>query len=194
MLLCHNQEDHGWTRCRVPHLTVAVMKLKIPERVKMPAISTDRITRACIDPAPRGILNRSRECELLTADCHPITVVPGCTGSFWTQCSGAEEAQAFYPALPPGAGWQARPPVPAHWPEVVRLLGGAECRAFACRCLAALEALSAGAGVVVTGQQVGLLAGRSSRPSRPQPHWRGRGRHGVRAPSCGHLLAGHRRP
>jgi bacillithiol biosynthesis cysteine-adding enzyme BshC len=95
---------------------------------------------------------------LLTADCHPITVVPGLHRLFLDACSGAEEAQAFYSALPPETGWQARPPVPAHWPEVVRLLAEQNAAPSPAGA-AALEALRAGAGVVVTGQQVGLFGG-----------------------------------
>jgi bacillithiol biosynthesis cysteine-adding enzyme BshC len=95
---------------------------------------------------------------LLNADCHPITVVPGLHRLFLDACSGAEEAQAFYPALPPETGWQARPAVPAHWPEVVRLLAEQNAGASPAGA-AALEALKGGAGVVVTGQQVGLFGG-----------------------------------
>jgi bacillithiol biosynthesis cysteine-adding enzyme BshC len=112
----------------------------------------------CIDPARRGILNRDWEFELLNADCHPITVVPGLQRLFLDACSGGEEARAFYPEVPPEAGWQARPPVPAHWPEVVRLLGEQNA-ATSPAAAAALEALKDGAGVVVTGQQVGLFGG-----------------------------------
>ena len=134
----------------------------------------------CIARAWRSILNRSRiffqsaglefayqfqieaadrqESDLLTADCHPITVLPGLHRLFVDAVSGAEEAQAFYPAPPPEAGWQARPALPSHWPEVVRLLGEQNA-APSPAAASALEALSSGAGVVVTGQQVGLFGG-----------------------------------
>ena len=95
---------------------------------------------------------------MLTTDCHPITVVPGLHRLFLDACSGAEEAQAFYPALSSESGWQARPPVPAHWPELLRLLGEQNV-APSPAAAAALEALRGGAGVVVTGQQVGLFGG-----------------------------------
>jgi bacillithiol biosynthesis cysteine-adding enzyme BshC len=95
---------------------------------------------------------------LLNADCHPITVVPGLHRLFLDAVSKAEEAQAFYPTLPPETGWQARPAVPAHWPEVVRRLAEQN-TAPSSAAAAALEALSGGAGVVVTGQQVGLFGG-----------------------------------
>ncbi len=87
-----------------------------------------------------------------------MTVVPGLHRLFLDACSGAEEAQAFYPALPPETGWQTRPALPAHWPEVLRLLGEQNAGASPAA-TTALQALAAGAGVVVTGQQVGLFGG-----------------------------------
>ena len=93
---------------------------------------------------------------MLTTDCHPITVVPGLHRLFLDACTGAEEAQAFYP--PAETVWQIRPPVPAHWPEVLRLLRLQNAAPSAAGA-AALEALRNGAGVVVTGQQVGLFGG-----------------------------------
>ncbi len=84
--------------------------------------------------------------------------MPGLHRLYLDACSGAEEARAFYPAPPPEAGWQARPPVPAHWPEMLRLLSAQNAGA-APAAAAALETLTAGAGVVVTGQQVGLFGG-----------------------------------
>ena len=104
------------------------------------------------------------ENELLTADCHPISVAPGLHRLFLDYCAGAAAARPFYASLPPDLGWPAaagRPPVPAHWPELVRLLkeqnpsSAVEGSAGA----AALEALGKGAGAVVTGQQVGLFGG-----------------------------------
>ncbi|HMD78020.1 MAG TPA: bacillithiol biosynthesis cysteine-adding enzyme BshC [Terracidiphilus sp.] len=100
-----------------------------------------------------------------TADCYPMTVAPGLSRLFLDYCAGGAAARAFYTSLPPGkegqGDWQARPPLPAHWPELVRLLaeqnpasaagGGAAARALA--------ALGNGAGAVVTGQQVGLFGG-----------------------------------
>ena len=87
-----------------------------------------------------------------------MTVVPGLHRLFLDAVSGAEEARAFYPAPPTEAGWQARPVVPAHWPDVLRLLG-AQNAAPSPAAAAAMQALAAGAGVVVTGQQVGLFGG-----------------------------------
>ncbi|HEY1254270.1 MAG TPA: bacillithiol biosynthesis cysteine-adding enzyme BshC [Terracidiphilus sp.] len=95
---------------------------------------------------------------MLNADCHPIPFVPGLQRLFIDVCSGAEEARAFYPAPPSAIGWQARPAVPAHWPELIQLLAEQNAGSSPAGA-AALESLRAGAGVVVTGQQVGLFGG-----------------------------------
>jgi bacillithiol biosynthesis cysteine-adding enzyme BshC len=92
--------------------------------------------------------------DLLTADCYPITVAPGLSRIFLDYCAGHAAAQPFYASLPPDSHWQTRPPVPAHWPEMVRLLAEQNPSSSS-----ALAALGQGAGVVVTGQQVGLFGG-----------------------------------
>lgn len=91
-----------------------------------------------------------------TADCYPITVVPGLHRLFLDYCAGAPGARPFYATLPPDDSWQTRPPLPAHWPELVQLLA-AQNPSPATQ--SALAALSQGAGAVVTGQQVGLFGG-----------------------------------
>ena len=94
----------------------------------------------------------------MTADCHPITVMPGLHRLFLDYCAGDAAARPFYSSLPPDSAWQARPPVPAHWAELARLL--AEQNAWPSpAAAAALEAVRGGAGAVVTGQQVGLFGG-----------------------------------
>ena len=90
-----------------------------------------------------------------TADCIPITAAPGLSRLFLDFCAGADSIRRFYaPSSAPD--WQRRSEVPAHWPELVEQLAaqnpGPE-RA------AALDSLRQGAGVVVTGQQVGLFGG-----------------------------------
>jgi bacillithiol biosynthesis cysteine-adding enzyme BshC len=103
------------------------------------------------------------ENRLPTADCFPITVAPGLHRLFLDFCAGDAAVSRFYASLPPDTGWQGRPAVPAHWPELVELLaeqnpalaGSEDCTSGA----RALEALRLGAGAVVTGQQVGLFGG-----------------------------------
>jgi bacillithiol biosynthesis cysteine-adding enzyme BshC len=95
---------------------------------------------------------------LLTTDCHPITAVPGLHPLFLDFCTGTAAVRSFYAFDPLGEGCRERPPVPAHWPELVGLLAaqnGTPSPAAA----AALDALRNGAGTVVTGQQVGLFGG-----------------------------------
>jgi len=93
---------------------------------------------------------------LPTAECFPITVAPGLHRLFLDFCAGDDAVRPFYPSLPPDAGWQTRPPAPVHWPELVKLLAEQNPLPGAA---ASLAALSAGAGAVVTGQQVGLFGG-----------------------------------
>jgi bacillithiol synthase len=98
------------------------------------------------------------ENDSLTADCHPITVVPGLHRLFLDYCSSSQAVRGFYGSLSSDEGWQARPPLPAHWAKLVELV--AEQNAPPSPAAAtALEALRGGAGVVVTGQQVGLFGG-----------------------------------
>ena len=114
---------------------------------------------------------------MLTAECLPIAVAPGFHRLFLDYCAGAAAARSFYapssqanPRLQEDenglgqsqdglGGWaMRRPAVPAHWPEIVSLL--AEQNASPSPAAAgALEALGGGAGMVVTGQQVGLFGG-----------------------------------
>jgi bacillithiol biosynthesis cysteine-adding enzyme BshC len=103
-----------------------------------------------------------QENALLTADCYPITVVPGLHRLFLDYCSGAAAAQRFLASVPSDQSWQERkhlsPQRPAHWPELLRLLAEQNASSSPAAA-AALDALRNGAGVVVTGQQVGLFGG-----------------------------------
>ena len=90
---------------------------------------------------------------LSTADCYPITVVPGLSRLFLDFCAGAESSAAF---LPSTQNWQQRPALPAHWPEIVKVLSDQNPSPAAAP---ALAALAQGAGTVVTGQQVELFGG-----------------------------------
>jgi bacillithiol biosynthesis cysteine-adding enzyme BshC len=99
------------------------------------------------------------ENRLPTADCFPITVAPGLHRLFLDYCAGGAAVSRFYASLPPDRGWQARPAVPAHWPELVKLLAEQNPRPEGSAGARALESLRQGAGAVVTGQQVGLFGG-----------------------------------
>jgi len=94
--------------------------------------------------------------DLPNVDCLPITVVPGLHRLFRDFCTGQQGARPYYVALPPDSAWHARPAVPAHWPQMVNLLAAQNPSPAAAP---ALEALRAGAGTVVTGQQVALFGG-----------------------------------
>ena len=94
--------------------------------------------------------------ELTTADCHSIAVAPGSSRLFLDYCAGSSALQPYYAAAPFGTGWQARPALPAHWPELVEQLAAQNSSAST---RASLDAMRSGAGVVVTGQQVGLFGG-----------------------------------
>lgn len=89
--------------------------------------------------------------ESITADCYPVTVEPGLNRLFLDFCAGT-----LPDLLPKGVNWQQRPTLPTHWPELVRLIAAQNGGASTATQLAALEK---GAGVVVTGQQVGLFGG-----------------------------------
>ncbi len=90
-----------------------------------------------------------------TADCFPIHAAPGLSRLFLDYCAGADSLRPFYAASFP-QDWQRRPQIPPHWPEMVGLLAAQNPSANAA---SAIEALRGGAGVVVTGQQVGLFGG-----------------------------------
>ncbi len=85
-----------------------------------------------------------------------MTVMPGLSRLYQNYCAGEAAVRPYYAEAPFGTGWQTRPAVPAHWQEMVALLAAQNTAAAAAP---ALDALRAGAGVVVTGQQVGLFGG-----------------------------------
>ena len=91
-----------------------------------------------------------------TADWIAIDRVPGLSRLFLDHRVGSATVRPFYPsAMDPGEGL-TRPMLPAHWPELVDLLAEQN---PAPQAAAALAALRQGAGVAVTGQQVGLFGG-----------------------------------
>lgn len=80
-----------------------------------------------------------------------MTVMPGLSRLFLDFCAGT--LNAF---LPTSENWQQRPALPAHWPEMLRLLAEQNPSPTQAE---ALAALAQGAGTVLTGQQVGLFGG-----------------------------------
>jgi bacillithiol synthase len=90
------------------------------------------------------------------ADCHPIAAAPGSSRLYADFCAGEPAVKPFFGSVPPHQDWQTRPGVPRHWAELVEVLAAQNGLPTAG---AALDSLRAGAGIVVTGQQVGLFGG-----------------------------------
>jgi bacillithiol biosynthesis cysteine-adding enzyme BshC len=97
--------------------------------------------------------------KLPSAECYPITAAPGLSRLFLDYCAGNDAVRPYYASQPPDTGWQSRLAVPAHWPELVASLAAQNPVTTGGAAAQALEALRQGAGVVVTGQQVGLFGG-----------------------------------
>jgi bacillithiol biosynthesis cysteine-adding enzyme BshC len=99
---------------------------------------------------------------LLTAERHPITVVPELHRLFLDYCSQAAAARGFLGSGPLDESWREGPHAssqrPAHWPDLISLLAEQNASPSPAAA-AALEALRNGAGTVATGQQVGLFGG-----------------------------------
>ncbi len=93
--------------------------------------------------------------ESLTADCYPVTLAPGLSRFFVDFCAGEPAALRFC-ASALKEDWQRRPAVPAHWPELTRLVAAQNGLPAQAGAIAALEQ---GAGTVLTGQQVTLFGG-----------------------------------
>ena len=90
-----------------------------------------------------------------TTDCYPITAAPGLSRLFLDFCADADSVRPYY-SPSSAADWQRRPAAPAHWPELVEQLAAQNPGSATA---GAIDALRQGAGVVVTGQQVGLFGG-----------------------------------
>jgi bacillithiol synthase len=100
-----------------------------------------------------------KEDALLNADCFPISAIPGLHRQFVDFCAGDRAVRPFYAALPPDEGWHSAggfAALPAHRAELVALLGAQNPSHSSAP---GLKMLAEGAGVVVTGQQVGLFGG-----------------------------------
>jgi len=80
--------------------------------------------------------------------------MPGLSRLFLDLSAGAEAERAFFPSSGSSANWQQRPALPAHRPELIKLLAAQNPANTT-----ALAALAQGAGTIVTGQQVGLFGG-----------------------------------
>lgn len=91
-----------------------------------------------------------------TADCYPVTLVPGLSRLYLDYCAGEAAVRRFYASLPSDNQWQQLPAISPHRAEVVKLLAAQNPGPST---QAALQALAAGAGTVVTGQQVALFGG-----------------------------------
>jgi bacillithiol synthase len=87
----------------------------------------------------------------LTADCYPISAVPGLSRLFLDFCAGT------LPQFLPGIESPTAPsPLPAHWSELTDLLANQNTTPSA---TPAIDSLRRGARPVVTGQQIGLFGG-----------------------------------
>ena len=93
---------------------------------------------------------------MASSECYPIDVAPGLSRLFLDYCAADPGVRPFYPSLPRETGWQQSPGRPEHWNEIVEVLAEQNTLSSA---LPAIQALRAGAGTVVTGQQVGILGG-----------------------------------
>lgn len=93
------------------------------------------------------------------ADCQPLTLAPGMHRIFADFCAGEAAVRPFYGFVPFDPGWKVRPALPSHWNELVDLLAAQNATAAGSVVEGKLDALRNGAGVVVTGQQVGLFGG-----------------------------------
>jgi len=107
--------------------------------------------RRSFDSSTFGGLAQERVNEATTADCYPVTVMPGQSRLFLDFCAGTLRAFLHSDEIS-----RERPALPAHWPELVRLLAAQNPSPAGAGTLAALEQ---GAGAILTGQQVGLFGG-----------------------------------
>lgn len=79
--------------------------------------------------------------------------MPGLSRLFLDFCAGSESAHSLIPA---NKNWDQRPNLPAHWPEILKVIAEQNPSPAAA---ASLAAIGKGAGTVVTGQQVALFGG-----------------------------------
>lgn len=83
-------------------------------------------------------------------------MVPGLHRLHRDFCAGQPKALSFYASALQNNGWMSKPAPSAWRPELIEVLAAQNTATAA---IPALEALRQGAGIVVTGQQVGLFGG-----------------------------------
>ncbi len=90
-----------------------------------------------------------------TIECHPITIAPGASRIFTDFCAASDEVRPFYgTGIAPGNSWQQAPARPTHSAHIIDLLQAQNPSATS-----SIASLRAGAGTILTGQQVGLFGG-----------------------------------
>jgi bacillithiol biosynthesis cysteine-adding enzyme BshC len=97
---------------------------------------------------------RAKVIPLPTTDCYPMTVAPGLSRLFLDFCAGAEALGPFFAGNNIGTEWERQPAAPAHLSQLIDIVAAQNPSATN-----AVEALRRNAGVVITGQQVGLFGG-----------------------------------
>jgi bacillithiol biosynthesis cysteine-adding enzyme BshC len=103
------------------------------------------------------VISTERDVKTLDlADCQPIAAAPGLSRLYTDFCAAEPAVEPFFGSVPPHADWRSRPALPSHWLELIEVLSAQNPSPSAG---ASLDALRSGAGVVVTGQQVGLFGG-----------------------------------
>lgn len=99
-------------------------------------------------------LYRTKVNPLPTAECYPISVAPGLSRLYLDYCAGAPAVRRFY-ATTFGEPWlRGRREAPSHWAQLASIV--AEQNPGVAK---QLDTLLAGAGTVLTGQQVSLFGG-----------------------------------
>jgi bacillithiol biosynthesis cysteine-adding enzyme BshC len=99
----------------------------------------------------------------LTAECYPISVVPGLSRLFLDYCSGESAVLAWFGGNPRDRSWRNTQPSQSlqHREQLAALLASQNSSPAALENIARIRQ---GAPVVVTGQQVGLLGGPAFTP------------------------------
>lgn len=99
----------------------------------------------------------------MNAECFPITVVPGLSRLYLDYCAGDAPVRSWYRGVPRDRGWQrtGHPQTAVQRADLATLLATQNPEQTA-----VIDRLRAGANVVVTGQQVGILGGPLFTPNK----------------------------